>query len=137
MNCIRTYCHHTCPSQPRLAHPPHTHSNASLVHILPASATSGVLCVALHRDAAARACHAFRERRAQKSYLAIVKGVVDAAAIPWREEALVGWGEGAAESDETRSGVVRGRGSAKKARAVQYLPAHVFFGRKKVIGSIY
>ncbi|CAN0520458.1 unnamed protein product, partial [Ectocarpus sp. 8 AP-2014] len=44
-------------------------------------ATSGVLCVALHREAAARGCEAFRERRAKKSYLAVVQGAVDPESV--------------------------------------------------------
>lgn len=93
-------------------------------------ATSGVLCVALHRDAAARACTAFRERRAQKAYLAVVEGIVDAAGIPLRnEDTMIGWGEGG----EANGGgsPSKGRKEKTQGRAVEYTPPHVFFKRRK------
>lgn len=83
-----------------------------------------MLCVALHKDAASRACEAFRERRASKTYLAVLEGIVDAEAVPCREEEPIGWGEG-----------VDGRnasGRKRKPHAVQHTPAHGFFQRKKV-----
>lgn len=89
------------------------------------AATSGVLCVALKRDAAARACEAFRERRVRKTYLAVVEGLVDAEAAPRRQDEPPGWGEG---EDGDRAAV----GRKRKPQAVQYIPAHGFFQRKKV-----
>lgn len=97
----------------------------------PVSATSGVLCVALHRDAAARACTAFRERRAEKAYLAIVEGVVNAAGVPLRrEEAIVGWGDGLKPEDDAEP--AKTRRAKTNSRALEYLPSHVFFQRQKV-----
>lgn len=96
-------------------------------------ATSGVLCVALHRDAAARACEAFRERRVRKSYLAIVEGVVDPEAVSRREEAPLGWGEGR-DGDEAAVGAAIGR--KRRPDAVQHTPAHGFFQQKKVGGRV-
>ncbi|CAM9194541.1 unnamed protein product [Ectocarpus sp. 12 AP-2014] len=89
-------------------------------------ATSGVLCVALHREAAARGCEAFRERRAKKSYLAVVQGAVDPESVPRRDEEPEGWGEG-------RDGTGGGGGGGRKRRpdSVQHTPAHGFFQRKK------
>ncbi|CAM9695901.1 unnamed protein product [Pylaiella littoralis] len=84
-------------------------------------ATSGVLCVALHREAAARGCEAFRERRARKIYLAVVQGALDAEGVPRREEEPDGWGEG-------RDG---GGGRKRRPDSVQHTPAHGFFQRKK------
>ncbi|CAM9187492.1 unnamed protein product, partial [Laminaria digitata] len=87
-------------------------------------ATSGVLCVALHRDAAARACEAFRERRAQKTYLAVVEGDVNAETVPLRQEELAGWGEG----EDGNGAAISRKG---RPNAVQHTPAHAFFQRKK------
>ena len=86
------------------------------------SATSGVLCVALHHEAAARGCEAFRERRARKTYLAVVEGAVDAEGVPRREEDPEGWGEG-------KDGA---GGRKRRPDSVQHTPAHGFFQRKKV-----
>lgn len=91
-----------------------------------------MLCVALNHVAASRACQAFQERRVQKSYLAIVQGLVDADAVPMREEEPVGWGESAKEA--TVAGrAVKGKRRKSKGRSVEYMPAHVFFQREKVI----
>lgn len=87
-------------------------------------ATSGVLCVALHHEAAARGCEAFRERRARKTYLAVVEGTVDAEGVPRREEEPKGWGEG-------KDGA---GGRKRRPDSVQHTPAHGFFQRKKVGG---
>lgn len=81
--------------------------------------------MALHRDAAARACEAFRERRSDKAYIAVLEGVVDAAAVPRREDEPAGWGEG-----EGGDGAAKGR--KNRPNAVQHMPAHGFFQRKKV-----
>lgn len=80
------------------------------------------MCVALHRDAAARGCEAFRERRARKTYLAVVEGAVDAEGIPRRGEEPDGWGEG-------KDGA---GGRKRRPDSVQHTPAHGFFQRKKV-----
>eukprot|EP00903_Cladosiphon_okamuranus_P021476 g19743.t1 len=84
-------------------------------------ATSGVLCVALHHESAARGCEAFRERRAHKTYLAVVEGAVDAEGVPRREEEPKGWGEG-------KDGA---GGRKRRPDSVQHTPAHGFFQRKK------
>lgn len=83
------------------------------------------MCVALHREAAARGCEAFRERRARKTYLAVVEGAVDAEGVPRREEDPEGWGEG-------KDGA---GGRKRRPDSVQHTPAHGFFQRKKVGGE--
>lgn len=87
--------------------------------------------MALHRDAAARACHAFRERRAKKAYLAIVEGIVDTSGIRTREAgAVVGWGDEMEANIEKRPS--EGRKGKAKGQTVEYDPPHVFFQRAKV-----
>lgn len=81
--------------------------------------------MALHREAAARACEAFRERRADKSYLAVVEGAVDAEAVPRRQEEPLGWGE-------EGGGGGPGKGRKRRPDSVQHMPAHGFFQKKKV-----
>ncbi|KAL0992533.1 hypothetical protein UPYG_G00094590 [Umbra pygmaea] len=74
------YEKHTVQTQLRLRFPeladPATYYGFRFCHQLDYS-TSGVLCVALNKAAAGRAYHCFKDRRATKAYLALVRGCVE------------------------------------------------------------
>ncbi|XP_045072196.1 RNA pseudouridylate synthase domain-containing protein 1 [Coregonus clupeaformis] len=74
------YEKHTVQKQLGLRFPeladPRTYYGFRFCHQLDFS-TSGVLCVALNKAAAGRAYHCFKDRRATKAYLALVRGWVE------------------------------------------------------------
>ena len=86
-------------------------------------ATSGVLAVARHRDAARRAHELFASRLVEKEYVAVVEGDVDVAAMPPCPSR--------AAFDTTVAGFSADLSAAaackKRKRAVQFKPACSFF----------
>jgi len=77
-------------------------------------ATSGVLCVAWEREAAAAACELFAHRKAKKDYAALVYGHVDWRAVP--------------EVNDLPS-TVSTQGPSRKRPRVQFKPASAFFNQ--------
>ena len=82
-------------------------------------ATSGVLCVALHREAASDACDLFRSRLALKRYAALVYGHVDCGAAPVIDKVRP-----CEQQQDPRAAHGRKR---KAPKGVQYRPPSSFF----------
>ncbi|CAM9622815.1 unnamed protein product, partial [Discosporangium mesarthrocarpum] len=115
--------------------PPLAEKELKWVHQLD-FATSGVLCIGLNRQAAGRACQAFQELRAEKTYLAVVEGAVEACSYTLREfsgpEEAARWdfspqGQPAGAGGDSQGDGTRGQRTKKGNPGVQYKPPHSFF----------